>query len=140
MLKILNEELSAEKLNNVLFAFPPVEIPINEEGYVVSKGEAPCSHYASIVYDVNLKEFAILEYSRKFFHAVASYEQRHGRITDLEVLLTRHPDQKLKMSIGNTDKVNDVLSDNLLKTAKAEYHNNLIEHYKSLNGYRVHDL
>lgn len=135
-MRILNDELAHGELTPVLFIFPPVEIPVSEEGVVTN--ESTNSHYASVVYDIANGSLAVLEYGLKVFHAVASYNQRHEDIGRIEVLLTRHPDNRFKMNIGNTDQRFDISEDVRVEGQKLQ--DTLIEYYKSLTNYRVHDL
>lgn len=140
-MKILNEELTPDKLTPVIFVFPPVEIPVTFDGIISEEVDDQFrhGHYASVVYDINDDRFIVLEYSLKIFHALASYNQRHGNIGDLEVLLTRHPDGKFKMTIGNTDKPPREFSQEEKEKA-AEIQNNLVDYYKGQENYKVNDL
>lgn len=136
---ILNELLEPDKITPVLFAFPPVAIPVDSEGKLVAEEEAVATHYVTYVFDVNGGEFAVLEFSKRIFHAVASYNRRHGRIKNLEVLLGRHPDGRFKMNIGNTRKVVEPFFDEVeAETQKLQLA--LPEEYKNKKGYQVSDL
>jgi len=135
-MRVLNEKLSAGVSTPVLFVFDPTEIPITDEGLVGEGKEYKNKHYASIVYDINAKEFAILEYSLKIFRAVASYKERHGNLAQRKVLLTRHPDGRFKMNLGNTDELLTPFSEE----ERQQVDSDLVTLYKNNNNYKVNDL
>jgi hypothetical protein len=105
-LQALNKELAPDQIRPVLFIFNPIAIPVNKEGIICEAESAVGKpHYASIVYDLKTEAFYILEFAERIKHILSGYKSRHGRLQDLEIILSRWPEtNKFRINIGDSGK------------------------------------
>jgi hypothetical protein len=138
--KVLNTQLVTNQIVKVLFPFKPVAVPVDTDGVICSEEEAVGKHYATIVYDVKGDEFSVLEFSERTKHILASYKERHGRLQDLEILLSRWEDNKFRINIGNTNKhgLPDKMAAHL--DVYSKFQQELLHKYVVIPGRKVHDI
>ena len=138
-MKILNDELSSESINRVLFFFAPVALPI-KDGALVPEEEASDTHYATTIYDVDSGEFKIFEFGNRIKNAIAGYKKRHESFDKLQILMTRHDSGKIKITAGRLIEESFLL-DNIPNIEELKITNsNLLDDYLSNTGYTVKDI
>lgn len=137
-MKLLNSHIG-EEYKAVLFCFPPVELPINSDGEVVSEEQASGSHFSTIVYSVKDSEFVVMEFGKAIKHALAGYRSRHNRLRDLEILVFRDRDDgRLRITIGNVERTGVPFSEEEEELHRQRLHR-LYNVYMNKSGYKVCD-
>jgi hypothetical protein len=89
-------------VHGAIFAFPPIAIPVDDDGKVSYASDAKQAHYATIVLlaDENNAP-AVFEFPQDVFDGLAAYAKRHGDLSSIEILLSREADSgKIRMRIG----------------------------------------
>jgi hypothetical protein len=134
----LNDRLVAGKSTSVLFPYPPVALPIDKAGKLVSEDAATDTHYSTFVYELEKEAFYIFEFKQDVVDGLLAYRARHGTISNIEILLSRESDGELRMTTGNTEVKPGIIS----KTRYDEfltYHDKLFDRYMSKLGVILHE-
>lgn len=94
----INEEIVTGKLLPVMFPFPPAQVPVDDGLLVTASG----SHilYGSLVWLVDERSWAILEFDQTILDALRGYAFRNAGMQHLECLLSRYEDGSLRINIG----------------------------------------
>lgn len=135
---LLNKKLVHEKTTPVVFAFPPVALPISKQGELTAEDEADTVYYSTFVYDVNDEQFAVFEFDQDVMDGLLAYRARHGSLLTLEVLLSREEDGKLRMTTGNPNVRPALIAQNQ-KEEFQQYHEKLFDRYMSKIGRTMYE-
>ena len=127
-LPLLNDLLNNQSSYSAVFLYPPVALPTDQAGRLVVASQATNTLFSTIVFVKELNELAVFEFNQPILDGILGYRERYGNTFRFEVLLSRHDDSKIKMTIGRNNLVNELefqkMADN-----NAELINKLYEVY-----------
>jgi len=127
------------KTSPVLFPFPPVALPLNDEGKIIKENEATQAYYSTFVFSTKEEKFYIFEFTEEIVNALLAYRQRHGTLSTLEILLSRERDSSLRITTGNIAvKVGFIPKAQL--NEYSTYYNKLFDMYMSKLGKELPEI
>ena len=103
--QVLNKLLTSERVYGAKFPFPPIALPVNDNGEICQPHSATKTHYTTIVLllDEDVTP-AIFEFSQEVMDGLLAYAKRHKGLDSVEILLSREDDSgKIRMRIGATE-------------------------------------
>lgn len=138
-LQLLNKKIQSEHVLSVLFPFPPIALPINDDGRIETEESATKAHFATIVFNIDDAQFYILEFGERIKDGLLAYRSRHKTISNVEILLSREDDGILRMTSGKTaDHLNKISKDELESLSIC--HDKLYDIYKLKIGKQIQDF
>lgn len=137
-IQLLNKSLSKNKSTPVLFPYPPVALPISQEGFLVKETEAKGVAYSTFVFSIPDETFYLFEFGEEILDGLLAYRTRHKTITNVEVLLSRDSDGSLRMTTGNTE-VRPGIIDKSRYEEYLNHHDKIFERYMSKLGRKMHE-
>lgn len=138
-LKIVNEELSKDEMRGVRFLFPPVAMPVDQQGRVckIEPDAHPAIHYAALVFVEDSRDVALLEFSQRIMDALEGYAHRHDSLINVEILFSRESNGELRVTIGRTAGLTSM---EVIRESCRHIHEKLSVKYLGKYGYETHDF
>lgn len=137
-IKKLNEQLVAGQSVPVLFLYPPVALPIDKQGQLVTESSASDIYYSTFVYSLQDDNFYILEFGNNILDGLLGYRARHKTISNVEILLSREANGDLRMTTGGPNVKPGRVSKSRYEEYLA-YHDKLFDRYMSKLGQQLHE-
>ena len=135
-LQIANELLKTDP-TGVRFLFPPVAIPVDEQGVVSTVYKSNSVQYAVLVYIEDQQIPAILEFNKLVFNGLRGYAQRHDNMEDVEILMSRDDSGEIKMMMGRKSGLTGLSE---VKDSLQTIAGTLASKYLDKVGYQTHDF
>lgn len=134
MLSLLNKNLG--QMKKVVFAFPPIAIPIDSFGMVVKEHEARENFYITVVFNQTDNVFEVFEFDSALKHALAAYKNRNDGLEGLRFLISRNEDGTMRFTTGNKEERElPIVSDEI-----KNIHKQLYSVYLNKINYTVNDF
>ena len=138
-IQLLNKILDETKPVAVSFLFPPIVLPIDDQGKLVPESNAVGKHFTTLVYSRDTKQFFVFEFDQKILDGVSAYKTRYENLAKIEVILSRFSSGAIRMTIGanNISEIDQLLAE--ADKVKEDY-NKLYQSYKDKPCYTVYEM